>query len=492
MLMGHSGSFTAAQSPQRIDAGVVGARPESRPAWGWLTLVVALLVALAIMQGDWNDAALFTASSLALSIICVSVLFLHEPGNPLAPTKIVTALYAVSFAIAPLWLSAAGLYSHPYFGFRPQQLMGATALVALAGYLCMLAGYVSTGLAFSDRSSREQRASAELPIATRRAAFICACLLGAVGAISYGGLITRVGGIGYLLGYTGGRADILSGVYGGWFWGAHLLFAAYGFAAIAIMHRRPLVCFVLAAALAMTFLPLQGRDLVVAPFFCWLVLFHALRRPIGWRTVGIGALAVLVISAFVGAFRNAPDYSADSRVDAALSTFTQEWSNSLIGVVAMNIEQLDSAMVAVSYVEKERKTTGIPTLLGWAEPIDRQLFADSITTTNAGRFMDLLLFPEHYGWNTALSPSLIGELYLAAAWAGVIVGMIAFGVLLRILMQWSTLGRARVLMFAAYPFVIYMTAKMLVDGTQHAFRPLLITAAVAACSLILDRRGAGT
>jgi hypothetical protein len=98
--------------------------------------------------------------------------------------------------------------------------------------------------------------------------------------------------------------------------------------------------------------------------------------------------------------------------------------------------------------------------------------------------MDVLIYPEHQGWNTALSPSLPGELFISLGWFGIVLGMFLYGALLRVFRWWED-GRYRApILFAAYPYVSFMIIKMLVDGSAQLFGPLLVLSVVAACAMI--------
>ena len=254
--------------------------------------------------------------------------------------------------------------------------------------------------------------------------------------------------------------------------------------------RHPWLCLILALTLAAVFVPLQGRDIVVGPVFCWLIFYHTLRKPVRWRTVAVGALAIVVIAAMLAAFRTGGNRIAMRDSGSFVSAFSANAGKHLTEVVSANIDQLDTAMIAVRYVELNDETIGAAALLSWLAPISRQFFAGTIPFIYTGVFMDLLVNPQHRGWNTALSPSLPGELYLSLGWPGVSVGLLLFGALFALFTFWSDRQALRPLLFAAYPFVVYMSAKMIVDGTTHAFRPMLVFLAALACALLAPSPGA--
>jgi len=429
------------------------------------------------------DAILFMSCSLVLALACITFVVLHRPGETLMAAKVASLLYAASFCYAPIWLYDKGAFRVPYYGLDPRPLMGVTSLVTLAGYLVFLAGYfVVLRLLRSQWSATD--VPPEVAARQRRIALIFAVPMTLIGAFCYVKLVAGSGGLTHLLNYSGGRADILSGTYGGWFWGAHVLFVAYGLIAVASIARHPWLCLVLALALAAVFVPLQGRDIVVGPVFCWLLFYHTLRKPLRWRTVAVGALVIVLIAAMLAAFRTGGNRLAMHDGGSFVSAFSENAGKHLTGVVSANIDQLDTAMIAVRYVELHDETIGPAALMSWLAPISRQFFGGTIPFIYTGVFMDLLVVPQHRGWNTALSPSLPGELYISLGWPGLGVGLLLFGALFALFTCWSDRRALRPLLFAAYPFVVYMSAKMIVDGTTHAFRPLIVFIAALACALL--------
>jgi oligosaccharide repeat unit polymerase len=493
-------SFGPARAPQVFGTARVAARaaqaasplrsvaPTSTTAASrasWLTLIAAVVASVAFLViYAVPDAVLFMSCSFGLALACVTFVVLHRPGETLLPAKVASLLYAASFCYAPVWLYDKGAFRVPYYGLDPRPLMGATSFVTLVGYLLFLVGYFLVLRLLRRPAGSGADTTPDAAARQRRFALIFAVPVTLLGAFCYVKLVAGSGGLTHLLSYSGGRADILSGTYGGWFWGAHVLFVAYGLVAVAIMGRHPWLCLALALALAAAFVPLQGRDIVVGPVFCWLLFYHTLRKPLPWRTVALGAVAIVLIAAMLAAFRSGGNRLAMHDGGGFISTFSANAGKHLTGVVSANIDQLDTAMIAVQYVELNDQTIGAAALMSWLAPISRQFFGGSIPFIYTGVFMDLLVVPQHRGWNTALSPSLPGELYISLGWPGVGIGLTLFGVLFALFTVWSDRRALRPLLFAAYPFVVYMSAKMIVDGTTHAFRPMIVFIAALACALL--------
>jgi len=456
--------------------------------FGLALLATSILLVVYAEGRSW----LFLGSVFALSVLATYFVIVYRPSETLNAAKITSLLYVACFGYGPLWLADKGNYLVPYYGAEVEGLMGVTASIALAGYILFLVGYFIFIFCFRSRLKDQKYGVLSLGANQRRFVFLCSLILGVAGGFSYIVLVFRSGGIGYLLTYSGSRADIFGGVYGGWFWGMHLLFAAYGLFALIFIRRHPWVCLLLALAIAAAFVPFQGRDIVIAPIFCWLLFFHSLRRPLRWRVVVVGAVIVVLLSAIVAAFRGGGNKLATENTGAFFSTFLDNANRHLIDVVALNIEQLDSAMIAVHFVDTNDQVLGPAVFTAWFKPIDRLFFGDIIPSIQAGVFMDRLVMPEHRGWNTAISPSIIGELYIGLGWLGVLIGMPLYGGLLGLLVVWRDRYNKWPLLFAGYPFAVYMVAKIIVDGSVHAFRPLIIFLSIAAfLPLIPSKKNSG-
>jgi len=494
--------FGAAPAPRTLQAAAIApspARHARTPRDAWVTLGVTLTLTSAFFAVyAVAGAPLFMICSFLLAVAGLTFVVLHQPGQTLMPAKVASLLYAASFSYAPLWLADRGVFRLPYFGLDPRDLMGVTSFITLAGYVAFLVGYF-----VSLRLLRRRTAEGMTPphrgvdVGRQPFALLWAVVVGMLGVFCYVKLVVGSGGLAHLLAYSGGRADITSGVYGGWFWGAHLLFAAYGLFAVAAMRAHRWLCLLLALALAAVFVPLQGRDIVVGPVFCWLVFAHVLHKPLRWRSVILGGCAIVVIAALLAAYRTGGNRLAAQDLGAFVGSFYDHAEKHLTDVLSANINQLETAMIAVRYVEVNGHTIGPTALLSWLAPLNRQFFGGAIPSIYTGVFMDLLVNPQHRGWNTALSPSLPGELYISLGWWGISLGMLVYGAGFALLTIWVQRGvLLRPLLFAAYPFVVYMAAKMVVDGTTHAFRPMIVFFAALACALLApsgargDRRAA--
>lgn len=458
---------------------------------GKVTLGICLAVVgvLAVTRGSWSTAGTFCFILTVLGLVAATFVLTDRSSDPLHPVGVATLLFAASLAVAPLWLGSFAGGSRPSYGSANIEVLTWSATLSLFGLFSMLAGY----LLFRMRAPHAGRGGpVEFEVSGKTKTFMLASavVIGVVGLVCYLTLVVKAGGYGYLFKYNLGRADMFRGVFGGWFWGMMLLFAAYGLFTVCMIRKHPWWCFTVALVMTSAFFLFQGRDLVIAPLFCWATLYHYGKHRFKWQVVIAGGVLLLTVSAFVGAYRMTSDTKVRADPGRMMDFFFDNLEQQMTRVVVQNIEQLDSVAIAVGYVRRGGDLLGPLALFNWIEPIDRQLFGDSIPTIETGRFMDLLVFPEHAGWNTALSPSLVGELYIALGFVGVIMGMFAYGILLAVMQRWVDSRFRDPVLFAAYPFVSYMIFKMIVDGTGQLFRPILILAVIYLCTRIAPVRRA--
>ena len=448
---------------------------------GGMLLLLALIGSYVVVQAPWHVAPMFAFACLLLGSICAAFVFADRMTDVLGPKTIATLLYAASFSVGPLYLVSYGNYQNPYFGSVVNERLGEAAVLVLISFAALVVGYRLIIFA-GPRPQPSHARPIEISRSQSRFAVRAGVFLLVLGVICYVVMIVKAGGISHILGYRGGRAQIIEGVYGGWFWGSLLIFAGYGLVSLDMMPNHPWLCIVVAAMISLAYFPLQGRDLIVAPFFCWLILFHYLNRPITWRVLITGGIALLAVSAFAAQYRESDAGQFQNDPGKFVREFVGNFESELRLAIALNIEELDAVLIAVTYVDKTGDHLGPRTLLAWAEPIDRQLFGDSIRTIAAGGFMDVLVMPDHLGWKTALSPSLVGELYISLGWLGTIAGMFAYGAVIGWLTRWRDSFSRSPILFAAYPFVTYMIIKMIVDGTGQLFRPVVVAVALIICA----------
>lgn len=459
-----------------VDSGTVATdivvleKNESRNGrWFQLPLGCLLLFLYAYLYSA-DVGYVYIVNSVLLLLLALVFCLYHRPGEILNPAKLFTVLYGASFAFLPFWLvSLGGYYYFRYLKSMVPELMDKGASMALLGYVFFLCGYFIALKLFTGGRFDKNNVDKSVFYAT----FIY-CVFLSLGFLCFLVIFIQLGGFQHFAKFDQGRAELLVGVYGGYFWGMHLLIPGFCVFCVLYIKRFPVVCLILAVLIAMLFSVLQGRDMVVAPFFCWLVLFDGYRKSIKFKVILIFSLVLVIISSLVGAVR------AGGVGDGLLEFSRLFLDNALYHfskLLAANIEQLDTAMAAIKHADADGRV-GIMVLMTWFEPIDRALFGNSVNSINSGVLIDLLLIPEHKGWNTAASPSIIGELYLAFKWVGVAFGLFLVGCFFALLSHWYDSRRNNSLLFSAYPFVLYVFTKMIVDGLQHGFRAMLVFSSV--------------
>lgn len=453
----------------------------NRVDWIRFIISLALMSFFFVFYGDQCSLS-FTFISWLLTLASLTFYFFEKPGDSLCASKIASILYAASFAVAPVWISHHAAYSNPYFGNDIDSLMEKSAAVTLTGYCFFICGYYIFKALFRHKGFETTETENVHHTAWLRSVGLLATI---IGIFCYVKVMLNSGGLFRLLSYSEGRADIFSGVYGGWFWGAHYLFLAYGIFTVIQIKRHPLLMLLGAILLAAMFFPFQGRDLVVAPLFCWLVFYHTLHSPLKAKQLVIGLAAIVLLSSVLGAYRS---NSSRANTNDFLSTYVASMEEHLIKVITANIEQLDIVMTSVRYIDLTKKPIGPMVLFSWFEPFDRALLGDIVPSIHSGIFIDLLLVPEHYSWNTAASPSLPGELFIGMSWLGLCLGLATYGAVFSLFDRWKALATRNLLLFSAYPFVVFICTKMIVDGTAHFFRLIIILAPVFFISLATSKK----
>lgn len=468
-----------------VNSGAVRRYKHSRNARKPLAAMMLVVGLVSVLRAPWADAPVMSLFCSLLGVLAGWFAYSDRPGDVLSPGKTGILLYSISFSIAPMIGGSLANYGGRYFGFQLESVLAMSSSVAVVGLVACICGYGA--MASIGRRLSYGAVNEEFVIADRvgRVMIGLGAAIGLVSAICYVVLVTKGGGLQYFLNYSSGRADIFRGIFGGWFWGMMFSFAGYGLVASVLIRKYPWICFSAAIVMSAAFFAFQGRDLVVAPLFCWLTLYHYGHRRLSWRDVVMGVALLLVISAFVGAYRVATKTDSRDSTSKLVTSFAGSVGEEVNRVILQNVEQLDSLAIAVRYRQKGGEALGILGLTNWIEPIDRLLFDDSIPSIETGRFMDVLIYPEHQGWNTALSPSLVGELYICLGWVGVIVGMLCYGAVLAVLARWSDARTRSPVLFAAYPFVSFMVIKMVVDGTGQMFRLFVVMSVIAMCAFII-------
>lgn len=460
--------------------------PTSHPHWAqlawagnvlyWLALIS--WVALAKQPSD----SIYVISCTLISMITGFIVLNPWNSDSFEPFKLVTFFYGWSFGLGPLLLAPDGAYQFPYLGGAWERLLSEGALLALIGLIALAAGYYLRGS--PAKAITTNTIPAELSRTERSTISKAGIGLLVIGGAAYAGLVYQAGGLAHFLLYTGGRADIFNGGFGGLYWAAFFLISGLSAVGSAHVQKHPFFVMALALAIGIIFVPFQGREEVIAPIICGLLLVHYGKKPIRLKWITTAAIALVVMASFLAYFRNTEKSSVYKNTDSFVSGYAEHFGSSLLKTLAHNIEQMDAFLIAVRYVELSHKTLEGDTLLNWLEPIDRHVLNGLLASEHPGRFMTILINPEHRWSQTALSPSILGELYLNYAAPGVVVGLFIYGLAIRWLYVKISMTRYHPTSLMLYPYTIWIISKVVIDGSVHLFRPLVVTAPLLLIQLV--------
>lgn len=394
------------------------------------------------------------------------------------PIKCVSALYGISFGIGPLVLAPDGAYAFEYLGAAREELLSYGAIHAFVGFLCLLTSYYAgrSGFRKVDWCQSQELSWTEKSTLT----WIGFGLL-VVGATSYLMLVVLTGGFAHFFYYTGARGDIFQGVFGGFYWGAFFMVA--GLCALGTAHakKRPILIVLLGLLIGAAFAVFQGRDELLGPLCCAVVLVHYCYKKLNLKLITVVALILFILASLIGAYRVAEKKAIYKNAAGFLEGFLEAVIFHSKTTFSNNLEQMDALLIAERYVQVSGKTLNGATLVDWLTPINKHLLGNAIPSIHPGVFLDYAAISEHR-WNkshTALSPSLTGELYLNFSVTGVIIGLFFYGLLLRWVYVHFIEARHSRFLRCLYPFALWVLSKAVIDGTVLFFRLFVVTVPLA-------------
>ncbi|HKU16478.1 MAG TPA: hypothetical protein VJQ52_18960 [Steroidobacteraceae bacterium] len=408
--------------------------------------------------------------------------------DPLEPVKLVAALHGLGFGLGPLVLAQEGVYALPYLGSYSDELLDRGAMLAFFALAAFLLGY--GGRAQSSAVVPRQASASPALLVTAGGA-----LLG-IGLTAYAAIIAAGGGLAAFATYSGGRAEIfqLQGIFGGLYWATFLMVAGVCAVGAAWAPRHPWLCCALGLGVALAFAPFQGRDEILAPLFCTLILMHYLHRAIKARWLVLGCAAAASVAMIVGYYRGLDEigkaalFASPGEVASELQAGIGE---QLQGLLAKNIEQMDTFLVAQRYFDINPQPLYGQTFLHWLEPIDRQLLGGLFHFDSAGRILAELLNPDHRYLVTAASPSMVGELYLNFGALGLLLGAAVWGRALGASYRWMR-HRGHPAAIIVYPYVAWVLSKATIDGSVLFFRIVVVGLPLFVVYLMLRRQAPAT
>ncbi|HNP83507.1 MAG TPA: O-antigen polysaccharide polymerase Wzy [Nitrospira sp.] len=413
----------------------------------------------------------YVACCTLISAIAGLVVLNPLQSDSFEPLKLVAFIYGWSFGLGPLLLAPEGHYKFQYLGGASDRLLSEGAFLALVGWLMLLAGYY---LYAAVSRGPKNKGSRELSRGKRSVITTAGTILLLLGGVAYVWLVYGAGGLSHFIYYTGGRADIFNGVFGGLYWATFFLLSGLNAIGCAHVQKHPVLVLALALAIGVVFIPFQGREEVLAPAICGLLLIHYGHKRISMKWITVAACILLVMASFLAYFRSAEKSAVYKNTDSFVSTFKDNFGKYLLVTLAENIEQMDVFLIAIRYVETTHRTLDGSTLVNWLEPIDKHILGDVISSEHPGRILTILIHPEHRWSQTALSPSILGELYLNFAEPGIIVGLFVYGLGLRFLYEKISAVHYDRASLMLYPYLIWIISKSVVDGTVLLFRPLVV------------------
>lgn len=427
------------------------------------------------------DDFLYLFCTTATSAICFFIILNPWKPDTLEPIKLIAFFYGMSFGLGPLLLAGDGVYQIPYLGGSWVRLLGEGSLWGLIGLCCLLVGYYSYPILSRNRGGP---ASSALSKRANKTVSICGVALLAIGAASYLVLVREAGGLGHFITYSSGRADIFSGAFGGFYFGTFFLISGLG--AISSIHakKHPLIIMGIAVVIGGAYSLFQGREEAIAPIICGIISIHYGHRRLKTRWLVIAGGIIILLASFIGYFRSA-EKSEGQKTDVVIGNFGEKLQIHLRKTLSQNLEQMDAFLIALRYVETSHRTLGGDTLLAWLEPVDRHILGNMIDSVQAGRFMTILVIPEHRWSNTALSPSILGELYLNFSHEGILVGLLLYGIIVRWLYEKVLRIDSNPLILMAYPYTIWILSKAVIDGSGLLFRPFIVTIPILLISLAI-------
>lgn len=436
-----------------------------------------------IQTSNQPDDFAFLLCAALISAICFFLIVNPWSEDPLEPIKLVAFFYGMSFGLGPLLLVGDGNYAIPYFGGAWVRLLSEGSVFAFYGLGCLLLGYYVYPILVRRDSS--ETGSVELSATVRKVVTGIGICVSCIGAISYIILVQEAGGLGHFLSYSAGRADIFGGVFGGFYFGTFLLIS--GINAIGCVHaqKHPLLIMIGALGIGIAYAPFQGREEAIAPIICGLILVHYKHKRLKTKWVMVAAAILLVLASFIGYFRSV-DKSDARKMGDMMGQYKEQVQQHMSHTVTHNLEQMDAFLIALRYVETTHNTFNGRTLLGWLEPIDKHVLGNIIDSQHAGRLMDILVMPEHRWSHTALSPSILGELYINFEMPGIIIGLCLYGLVLRSLYEKALRISQKSIIMMVYPYMIWILSKAVIDGSALLFRPFIVAApAVLAYVIVL-------
>ncbi|MCO5119207.1 MAG: oligosaccharide repeat unit polymerase [Burkholderiaceae bacterium] len=401
---------------------------------------------------------------LHLVVLLAGVVVLSSSSRRVfSPINLAIGLYALCFAISPVIVDQLNAHSDISIATFSHGDLELAAWTVLLGFVSLLGGYwvfsrhslpalglIRSGMRFPDRKSMDLARNFGM-------------LFLVVGFVGYVGTVLASGGVIHMLTFDGARTYLFQDSSGTWYWASFLMVSGASALSVSSLKNNDVRRWGLWGILVVLYFAYRGKDQVVGMLVCGALFHAAVRGRFSWKAVFVFVMIILAATMAVDMFRT-------------IESTTESWRWILSDIVSSNIEMLDAVALAVGFGTKYQIEFGVATLVSWLEPVDRLLLGDAIATILSGVELDLEVFPEHYHSTTALSPTIVGELFVAYGYTGVAAGMALYGGLMAMLERVRSRASSYPMLFAIYPFFLYMALKTQVDGTTNLFRVIVVAA----------------
>lgn len=450
------------------------------------TAYLLLLIGLAGREGH-PGGALYLSILVFISMLSLILVFNPWRRDLFEPLNLSAALYGLSFGLGPLLLGPFGIYDVWYYGFdATEEFFTIGAAICLSGFLAMLIGYfVVPPRRWIPHDIRVE--TPHVPGINYRMLW-GGIGIGLVGLLSYAVLVTQSGGIERFFTYSEGRADIFSGVYGGFYWGAYFIVSGVSVVGAALVKRRPFLTLLIGMAAGALFALLQGRADAIIPILVCVALINYGFKKVGFRTLVVSSIALILVASLLGAYRAAEKQTASEDLPSVVSEFADSAYEHFNHTIATDVERLDIVLVVYKYIEEGGDLKGGRTLFGWLQPISTEFFDASEESQTAGPFLFQLLNPHASDARAGAQPSLPGELLLNFGLAGVLIGLFVYGAVLKLTGRLVNKAPLDELGLALYPYIAVMLAMIAISGTHVIFRIIIVTAGSMAVVFVTRRK----
>lgn len=402
-----------------------------------------------------------------ITIIFMGYLILFNPNNKdgFEPIKFAGGIYTISFGIAPLLLSAEGIYNISYLGLEKKNITEYGALLSLVYMILMISGYYLTGLLISIKKQRiKESINGERPLFLVMAGIA----IFFIGIFCYFILIIKSGGIHHFLSFTGSRPIIFGKTFGGYYWATLFMISGVCLLGALFSHNFPKIYILGAFIICVMLSVFQGRDLALAPLFCGLVIINYRYKKFKIKSILILGSLLIILAAFLLSYRLSDKKHFYKDTSSFVSSFILNITKNVKRTVLLDIEQLDVLLISLKYTENSRNYLEGVTLISWIAPLNRHIFDNSIEIIDAGVFLTEKAFPGKFAMG-GMIPSLTGELNLNFGVYGSAICMLIYGIVLRLIYILIEINRNNFLLISLYPYSLWIIGKMVVDGFHLLF-----------------------